>query len=292
MIPLLLIASFTLISIQNLCLKVFGARGFLKNAASFYIYSMGYQLMAIVIFSFGAKFDNVSPATFWLAVFSGFIYVFAFLLYSKAMAMGPMSFTTLLFNLGVVIPVIFGMAVWHEKVNVWQTIGFVLLCVTFYLSSISENGNDKKASLQWLLFCSVSMVGSGFLMVASKYQQVLAPGVHIREFMIITFATAILITLPCLWWQMAKRQDTITHLKHKGFISLFIIHGLISGVSSQIGLQLSNMTPATVQFPIVNGGILLLSTAYSILIYKESVSIKKGFALGIGLLSVVFLCMG
>ena len=49
--------------------------------------------------------------------------------------------------------------------------------------------------------------------------------------------------------------------------------------------------PSAVFFPIVNGGGLVLSTAASVLLFREKLGVRQWIGLAMGTVSVLMLCM-
>ena len=72
---------------------------------------------------------------------------------------------------------------------------------------------------------------------------------------------------------------------------LFAIGGVTAALNNQFNLYLSGVMPSAVFFPIVNGGGLVLSTAASVLLFREKLSVRQWIGLAMGTVSVLMLCM-
>ncbi len=290
MVTLLTITSVLLVSIQNVFLKEFNKR-FMINLSSYYIYTIGYMFIAFLIFLAGSNFSGIPIKTIQVAIFQGVLYTISFLLYTKAFEVGPFAFTTLVFSSSIVIPVFYGIMVWGEKMKIIQIVGLMLLLITFYLGSISNEGGEKKKSLKWLIYSIGAFFGYGLIMVTSKMQQVITPGKYMREFMAITFGVAIIVAIILLVIDLIKNKAVISNLKDKKFFAIFIAHGVDSGFSSVLGLFLAGVLPSFVYYPVLNGGVVVTATIFSFAVYKDKPTKAKIAGLTTGLLSIILLCL-
>ena len=71
---------------------------------------------------------------------------------------------------------------------------------------------------------------------------------------------------------------------------LMIVNGVSVAVNHKLNLYLSGVMDSATFFPIVNGGGLVLSTVAALIIFRERLSVKQWIGLGVGILSVIFLC--
>jgi len=65
--------------------------------------------------------------------------------------------------------------------------------------------------------------------------------------------------------------------------------GLANGIVNLFTMILSNTMPASVMFPLISGGGIILSTIVSIVLYKEKLNTYQFIGLLMGIASVVFL---
>ena len=93
----------------------------------------------------------------------------------KAMEIGPLSYTTLFFSFGLLVPIVFGLFFWNENIGILQLIGLLLLLVTFYVGNESSQNGEQKWGGKWLTFCIIAFIANGTLMVISKGHQIILP---------------------------------------------------------------------------------------------------------------------
>ena len=117
------------------------------------------------------------------------------------------------------------------------------------------------------------------------------PGREVKEFLIVGFGTAALLSLLMMLWQRYLARQRTPHLKQWRFALLVLGAGITTAFGNQIALVLSGRLPAIVQFPVVNGGIVLLSSVLSVLAFREKLTRRTWVGLALGLVSLVLVSL-
>lgn len=286
---ILITATTLLFTLQTLCYKQFNSK-FMKNFGNYFLFNTIYFSLAFLIF-FIIR-DNAQRYHFYtviLGVAFGILIIFTNLCYMKAMETGPLSFSALFFSFGLLIPIMFGVFSWGEKISLAQVTGLMLLFISFYLGSKAGKEDGHTINLRWILLCIGSFLGNGGLMTLSKQHQILLPGQETSGFLMIAFGTAALISaVTFIWCTIVKRQG-IRHMM-KPYLVLIILGTAGSAVLGNLfTLILATMISAVIQFPTVNGGVVVLSALASLLIFREKLSNKgiAGLCTGIAALFLV-----
>jgi drug/metabolite transporter (DMT)-like permease len=284
----LIIGTVILFSIQTLSFKVFN-RHFMLNLDSYYLFNSLYFSVSVAVFALSnTVWEPVRLLTVLMAGGFGILFLAAILLYMRAMALGPLSYTTLLFSLALLVPILFGALFWREPVRPLQAVGLVLLLLTFMLAGRSDN-DDKRPNLRWLLLCLAACLGNGSLMTLSKAHQMQDPGLEIEEFLIIAFGTAALLSLLLFLLRRSRNRVSLTHLRSRRFAWLVLVTGLTTGTGNLIALYLTGRIPAIIQFPSMSGGIVIVTTIMGAVLYKEQPTRRSALGLLIGLAALVLL---
>jgi drug/metabolite transporter (DMT)-like permease len=139
------------------------------------------------------------------------------------------------------------------------------------------------------LFCFLAFIGNGTIMTLSKSQQMLMPGKEMKEFLVLAFGTSSLLSLIIYIFKRIKTHDSVSHLKNGYFLLLVIAAGITTAFGNQIALYLSGRIPAVIQFPTVSGGTVLVSSLFSVILFKEKLSRKGVAGLVLGLAALVLL---
>ncbi len=292
MVAILLTLVILIITVQNICLKHFNIH-FMKNEACYYLYNFYFTLVAAIILSFGLKFQGVSQITILLGITYGVLFVFTFYFFTKGLESGPYSFTNLMFSFSLIIPIFFGLILWNEKISIFQIIGLVLLLFTFYFGNASteSDGANKKTNIKWFIYCLVAFIGNGFLMSTLKGQQMAMPGKEINEFIVIGFSSSSIVSIILWAYKRHIKGESTSHLKDKKFIYLFLIYAVALSGSTFLNSYLAGITPAVIQYPIMNGGIIIVAAIISVFVYKEKITQKKLIGLILGFISIILLCL-
>ncbi|HZJ82203.1 MAG TPA: EamA family transporter [Clostridia bacterium] len=276
---------------QTISFKEFNLK-YMKNIASYFLFNFIYfSLTVLILWILSGGIKSLNPYTLWMGISFGIVFIGAIFSYMKAMELGPLSYSALFNSFGLLIPIIFGLFFWNEKIKLIQLSGLLLLLATFYLGNEPNEDGDKKQSGLWFVFCFFAFIGNGALMVISKGQQVLVIGEEVYEFLIIAFGTAAIISLLLFCWNHLYRKQEIEHFKSWSFAWVSIIAAISTAIGNWLMLLLTTRVPSVVQFPTINGGMVFLSTLASSIIFKEKLSKKAMLGLLIGLMALVLLSL-
>ena len=181
---------------------------------------------------------------------------------------------------GMVLPFLYGIMCGEE----FKTIR-VVCCVLIALSvtmSIKKGEHSKKATKYYVLVAFLN----GLVGVISKFHQS-HPYLCVDSgsFMILTKISAVLFSLILL----------LLHKEHDFFVSrkALLYAGLYSVLNSVGNLllliALLNL-PASVQYPIVTGGVIIISTLI-VIIRREKITQKEILAAGVAFIATVLMAM-
>jgi drug/metabolite transporter (DMT)-like permease len=285
---LILFTAMLLLTGQTISFKEFN-RVYMKNNASFFGFNFIYFSFIALIFLFsGGPLDRFQPLTVLCGMSFGIIFLTMVFYYMKAMETGPLSFTSLFFSMGILGPIVFGVIFWHEKIKVLQFFSLALLFVTFYLCGDSSGGSKKKVHFKWVFYCLLAFFTNGAAMSIMKEHQILMQGLKIREFLIVGFGTASIISMLFFIIFWLKKQP-VSHFRNVPFIYVVLGAALTTAFGNKLNLYLNTHIPSIIQFPVTFGGIVILSTLTSRLFYKETLSRKGLIGLGIGLVALILI---
>ncbi len=207
---------------------------------------------------------------------------------------GPLSITTLITSYSLLIPTLFGLIAWNEPFFVLIVVGLVLLVISIFLirfEGVSKKSENLQGELQkslsgkWLLYVILAFIGSGGCSTVQKGQQIAFKGAYKNEFMILALAITFFAVLICAL--ISERRDLLQNIKH-GLV-MASIGGIANGAVNFFVLILSLRMAASVMFPIISAGGILCSTAISIGIYKERISLPQKIGVALGILAIVVL---
>lgn len=214
-------------------------------------------------------------------------YCFALVFGLLAIKVGPLSLTSLLTSFSLLIPTFYGILALNEQTSVLLYLGLALLLAALVLINFEKKGEEKKITLRWIIYILLGFVGNGMCSTVQKIQQINQEGLYKSEFMIV--ALGISIVAVGVLAVITERKQILPALK-KGAMC-FIPCGLANGIVNFLVIYLSapGRMAASVMFPVISGGGIVLTFLISLFIYKEKLSKWQLIGSGLGLVSVILL---
>ncbi len=281
---LLIIFAVITISTQHISKKNYSEKMLGTGAITFA------TLSAMVTASFFA-FQIELPLCFDVAILPyaiifGLGYGSAVLCSILAISCGSLSLTSLITSYSLIIPTLYGMFFLNEEISLFLIVGLLLLMASLFLINfVKGNKRDKKVTLKWFLYVTAAFFGNGICSAAQKVQQVNFEGKYKAEFMV----AALLIVVISLWiLALFTEKKKIIPAFKKGMIPI-VICGVANGVTNLLVMFLSTRTSASVMYPLVSAGSILLTRFISKLWYKEKLTIRQNIGFALGVASIVFL---
>jgi drug/metabolite transporter (DMT)-like permease len=288
----LLVMNMFIFATQTVAFKEFNRR-FMKNLASYYLFNTFYfTIVVLVCLAVGGTMASPSFTTIVLGVVHGALFILTMLLYMKSMEQGPLSYASLIFSLGLLVPVVFSALAWKETISLPQIAGLMLLFVTLIMGTRPVDHADVSKNtihIRWLLIAVLSMLGNGMLMTISKTQQMLLPGKEISEYLVVSFGTSAILSLVLFTDRRLRRDESNGHMWRWMLLFLVLLAGIVTAFGNEINVYLAGRLSAIVQFPTVNGGQTLLAALFATVIYKERLGRNKiiGFVTGLGAIALL-----
>ena len=238
---------------------------------------------------------SASIFTVLLGALFGAVVTFQGLFMLKAIQVGPISLTTVIVSFSTVITALSGAIFWGEKIKALQIVGIVLMLASFYFS-INKEEKQKKASLKWLLFCILALIGSGGIGLMQKIHQNTEYKGEVNAFLITAFAVGSVLSLALLLISKTRSNEPAFLKSANGKISwlvivLIMLTGILTAVNHKLNLYLSGVMDSAVFFPLINGGNLVLVTLSALIFFRERLSVKQWISVAIGITSVLCLCL-
>lgn len=214
----------------------------------------------------------------------GLLFIVVFNLMAATAQKVGVSVASVATKMSLVIPVIFGVTIYHEKLGALKIIGIVLaLAAVYFASAKGKSVPFQKVSL--VLPLSV-FLGSGIIDTSIKYIQEF----HVKEedypiFSATVFAAAALTGILFIGIKSLKNRVKISSRNILGGIALgvpnyFSMYFLLKA------LQHDSLNSASV-FTINNVAIVMLSTLLGIILFKERLSTKNWMGIGLAVLSIL-----
>ena len=216
-------------------------------------------------------------------------YCFALVFGLLAIKVGPLSLTSLLTSFSLLIPTFYGILALNEQTSMFLYLGIALLLAALVLINFEKKGEQKKITLRWVVYILLGFVGNGMCSTVQKIQQIQQNGLYKSEFMIVALGLSILAV--SILAVITERGQIVPAIK-KG-AACFVPCGLANGIVNFLVIYLSapGRMAASVMFPVISGGGIVLTFLISLLVYKEKLSAWQLIGSALGLVSVILLNM-
>ena len=223
------------------------------------------------------------------AVSFGLSYAAATVFVVLAIKCGSLAKTTLITSYSLLVPAFAGLIILREPLGIPMIAGMILLVLSLWLTNHRKKTADtpkEKISLKWLVFVLLGFVGNGMCSTVQK----LAPhylgadvNLTLSTIAALGLSTVVLIAASFL----TKETDLRSTLRVGGPLSLFC--GLFNGAVNYLAIYLNQFIPASVMFPVLSAGEIILIVPYALLVRRERFTAKQWVGFAVGVVSVVLL---
>ena len=203
-----------------------------------------------------------------------------------ALRCGPMSLTTFLQGSSLLIPTFFGFWFMGEKASLLFWISLALLLVSMALVLISKQGG---VHLRWLLFAAGTFVFTGAIGIMQSLHQASDHSSELIPFLQIAFALCALFNLGGQFF--SKKPETPAFALRSRTTVMALGSGAAMGAVNLINLYLSGAMDKHIFFPIVNGGLIFLTTIAAVIFFRERLGRRQWIGLALGIIQLAIIAL-
>ena len=287
---LLAILSASAHSVNSISLRLYQTK-LQKSVADLRLFQGLSMLLAAICYCGLNRFSlKLETAGLLLALCYGLDLVLTGITVSTCYLCGPMSLTSVISNACVVLPIAVGCIFYQEVMTFNQILGIILLAITLALPCFEGGSSGGKISWQWFPLILLAFFFNGMGAVLLNIYGRVADAAGRNAFLSIGYFVGAFFYL-CISMYHHKRLD----LKiGKGFFCPLLIVVLAcaclgSFIGNGILMSLNTKMPATILYPMVNGGIGVLVAIVSCTFFKEKLTTLKFIAILTGIASIIFL---
>lgn len=271
----------------------FGIAGFILKFGAYRVYSIPYILLGLYlsgalgffIFGIGSQQLELSMKLLFAGSIVGVGSTAGNILFMKALRVGPVSLTSPVVNLNIVLIVVMSVLFYAESPGGTEIIGIVLVIV--FVSILPVDPNEKISILdrKWYGLVSVAVVLFFFRNGGLKITEELG----MNNTMVLFYG----YLLGVIWsWALTKRAEKTTFLRLKPEAGRYgLLAGLAAGIFSFGGMQLYALAladgPASIVSPVFASNSLITGIL-AIVFLKERLSRVQLFAV-FGILTGIIL---
>ncbi|UGS21782.1 DMT family transporter [Flavobacterium cyclinae] len=217
------------------------------------------------------------------SILLGFVFISTFYATTLTSQRNGLSVASVASKMSVIIPITLGVFLYNETLNAIKITGILLALVAVYFTSKKETGEVQKATN--LLYPILVFIGAGTIDSSLKYLQTFhVASDKISLFSSITFLCAFFVGLLILLFLSIQGKIKFSGRNILGGIALglpnyFSLYFLVKM------LEAKAFESATL-FTIHNIAIVIVSTFVGILFFKEQISIRNAFGIGLALFAL------
>ena len=217
------------------------------------------------------------------SILLGFVFISTFYATTLTSQRNGLSVASVASKMSVIIPITLGVILYNESLGFVKIIGILLALIAVYFTSKKETGEVQQANN--LLFPILVFLGAGTIDASLKYLQTYhVPANQIGLFSTVTFFCAFSVGVLTILFLTIRGQIKFSGRNILGGIALglpnyFSLYYLVKM------LEAKAFQSATL-FTIHNISIVLVSTFVGILFFKEKISLRNAFGIGLALFSL------
>lgn len=245
----------------------------------------------IMAFSFGIFTSNTAvsiveiPSQNWFlgAFCLGFLFISIFNVMGITAQRNGLSVASVAGKMSVVIPVVFGIIAYNEGVGLVKVIGILMALIAVYLSSAKSDTNSVK--FKNLLFPLLLFLGSGLLDTGLKYVETTSVSQGDEPMFLATiFGCAFVLGLFVVIFQIINGTFKFQWKN--------ILGGILLGIPNYYSMEFllkafkTDLESSTL-FTINNVGIVILTTIFALLFFKEKLIKKNWIGIALAVISIV-----
>lgn len=276
---LLLISVIILLPLQSIIKKPFTDKAGSNGSFTF---TAILSLAAVIFFVVTDKGFEWNAGYLPYAIGFGASYISATIFSVLAIANGSVTLSSLIIKFSLLLPTAYGLLS-GEGISVFFIIGIVLLIASIILINKPEKG--EKISFIWLIFALLSFLGNGMCSVTQKMHQQKFGELYKAEFMIVAVGISFLVSVVLAL--AIERKETVKFTRI-GLIPAAVC-GLANGIVNLFVMVLNNRIPASVMFPLISAGGIIIIYVFSKFFYKEQLTKYQTAGLIFGIASIIFL---
>jgi len=155
----------------------------------------------------------------------------------------------------------------------------------------SSNKTGGKLSRKWIKYIVIASCTNGIIGIAVKLFRITVSHEAVTEFLFLSFGLAAIIALitgSVLLW---KNKRNLSHFRKPSFVWVTLGTAITTAGGNYTMVALTLLVSALLQFPVINGALVITSILVSRIVFKERVTKNQLIAIGVGLGAILLLSL-
>lgn len=253
-----------------------------KAAGSLVMLSCNYLVCLLISLLFAGfeglfSFHSGNVGALWMGSINGAFYLASFVLYQRSVKHSGMVLSSTFMKLGLLVPIVISVFFLLELPSLIQVVGFAIALAGIVLMQLGGKDHGGRFSPALLL---VLVLGGGANAMSEVYESVGDPAYN-SQFLLYTFFAAFLLC--CILTLLRQEKPT----RHSIFYGLLI--GIPNYFSARFLLLSLHHVPAMIAHPTYSALSVGIVSILGLCIFKEHLAKRQWIAMGIILISLIFL---
>ena len=199
------------------------------------------------------------------------------------------SYSVFLMSGGMLLPYVFGILVLNEEWTLFRAIGILTILLAVGFSA----GGKLKFTPKLLGLCAAVFVLNGFVSIISKVHQISTAFSPVSSTAFTMYASALKGLFSAIvlgFWQLRQKRGTsrVSLLPRKGFLLIICLSAVFSGSSYLLQLTGAKTLPASVLYPLVTGGSIVMTALAGKICFREKLGKAGWISIGLCVAGTLF----
>ena len=227
------------------------------------------------------------PVFLFPAVGFGVSYAVGTVFTVLAIRYGSLARTTLITSYSLLVPALAGLILLDEPLTVTLVVGMLLVALSLWLTNYRRGGSENPITLKWVLCVSLGFAGNGLCSTVQKLAPRYIPGEALNANVYMTVALGLSAAL-LMAASVLTREPDRRNILHRG-APWALLCGLCNGGVNLLVLYLNGILPASVMFPTMSVGQIILICLYATFVCRERHTKGQWAGFAVGMAAVLLL---
>ena len=239
---------------------------------------------ALLFFFVGGISVRVSEISLLWALVFAVVMIPYYMIGIKVLSLGSLAVYSMFMMLGgMLVPFFYGILFLKEAISWGKVLGTVLIALFIVLQATvqkeSDGARQSNKRLRWIFFalCLLIFFINGMTGVVAKAHSISEGAVDESSFTVLycamTAALSLVLLVPVLCRKEGRREAKRA-VSPRALLWMALLGAAAYG-GNFLQLLAADAVPASVQFPLVSGGVIVLSALASALCFREALSKKE-----------------
>ena len=263
-----------------------------KDTTSLYtLLSLGSVFLFWVIF-FAFDIDaslEIVPYSMLFALF----YTVCNIAMIQALKTGPIVLTSLILQLSLIGVTIWGFFFWDAEFSLLVGIGLLLVAISLWLCLYSGKEEARPITVKWLIYVGLVFVGNAGCSIVQRTQQMQFEGRYGNFLMMVATGLSALVCMRGYF--RSDRTDSKAIIKGSWYypVSSGICNALLNLFVMLMAVPPASLVlSSSVIYPVLAVGGLILTTVFSVFVFKEKMKWWQWIGVVIGIIAAGLLNIG